>query len=171
MSSTLSAKVSLILSSVLTSPNGSASVSNNVIDRTLSQLFAPGTGAGQADQVYSETRTIAASGSAALDLAGVLLDAFGNALTFARIKALIVLASFANTNDVLIGGAASDAWFGCFGDATDIAKVRPGGMAVFMNVDATGWPVTPTTGDQLKLANSGSGTSVTFDLVLLGASA
>lgn len=132
-----------------------------------------GVGAGQADMVWHDTRTLAASATEDLDLAGVLTDPFGNTLTFARIKALVIVAAAANTNNVLVGGAASNGFVTWVGDATDIVKLRPGAaFALFTGVaDATGYAVTAATGDKLTIANSGAITGVTYDIVVIGASA
>lgn len=135
-----------------------------------SQL-ASGTGAGQADLVFSDTRTLAASASESLDLAGSLVDALGATLTFARVKGLIVVAAAANTNDVVIGGATSNAFVGPFADATDKIKVKPGGTIALWAPGATAYPVTAGTGDLLQIANSAAGTSVTYDVIIIGASA
>ncbi|WP_018658460.1 hypothetical protein [Actinomadura flavalba] len=133
--------------------------------------LAPGTGARQADRVFSDRRTLAASASENLDLAGVLTDAFGAVLTFARVRALMIAASASNTNAVVVGGAASNAWATPFGDASDKVNVRPGGALLLVAPDATAYAVTASTGDVLQVANGGSGTGVTYDVVILGASA
>lgn len=135
-----------------------------------SQL-ASGTAAGQADLAFSDTRTLAASASESLDLAGGLTDALGASLTFARVKGLVVVAAAANTNDVVIGGAASNAFVGPFADATDKIKVKPGGTISLWAPGATAYPVTAGTGDLLQVSNSGAGTSVSYDVIIIGASA
>lgn len=133
--------------------------------------LATGTGANQADKRYSATRTLTASSSEDLDLAGSLTDVFGATITLARVKFLLVFAAAANTNNVVVGGASSNAWPGPFGATTHTVAVRPGGLLVMMAPDATGWPVTPATGDLLHVANSAAGTSVTYDVVIIGSSA
>lgn len=135
--------------------------------RSLTRLV-PGVAVGQADKVYSATLTISASGSANIDLAGALTDPFGAALTFVKVKAIYIRAAVANTNSVVVGGAASDAFLGPFADATDKVGVKPGG--VFLMVNPAGWPVTAATADLLQVANSGSGTSVTYDVIIVGTS-
>ena len=128
-----------------------------------------GTAAAQADLVFADTRTISASSSENLDLAGGLTDPFGAAITFAEIVAILVKPAAANTNNVLVGGAASNGFSTPFGDATDVIKVTPKGF--LMLVSDEGYAVTASTGDILKIANSGSGSSVTYDIVLVGRSA
>jgi len=134
--------------------------------------LADGTGAGQADRMFSDRRTIAASGTDDLDLAGALIDAFGAVITLARVKALMVKAAAANTNNLVLGGAANGTQFATWlGSATDRIVVRPGGFAFLAAGDAVGYAVTPATGDMLRVANSGAGTPVTYDVVIIGASA
>ena len=137
-----------------------------------SMSLGSGTGAGKADRVLSDRRTLAASGTEDLDLAGVLVDAFGAQITFARIKGLVIAAAAGNTNNVVIGNATSNAWATLLG-ATHTLTLRPGAfVAVGTGVaDATGYAVTAGTGDLLKVANSGAGTSVTYDVHIIGASA
>jgi hypothetical protein len=106
-----------------------------------------------------------------LDLAGILLDALGGVITLARVKAIIVIASPANVNNVIMGGAAATVFLGPLGSATDLVNIRPGGMAMFVAPDAVGWVVGAGTTDKLKFLNGGAGTGVTFDLIIIGASA
>jgi hypothetical protein len=137
-----------------------------------SMSLSSGTGAGKADRVFSDRRTLAASATEDLDLTGVLLDAFGSAITFARIKGLIIVAAAGNTNNVVVGAAATNAWATLLG-ATGTVILRPGAfLAVGTGVaDATGYAVTAGTGDLLKVANSGAGTPVSYDVHIIGASA
>lgn len=131
-------------------------------------VFQDGTGANQAKTIFTDTRTLAASASESLDVAGVLTDAFGNTITFDKIKAVIVTADPANTNNVLFGGAASAQAAPWFGDVSDVLVIRPGGSICLVAPDATGYDVTATTADIIKVANSGSGTGVNYTIVLIG---
>lgn len=130
-----------------------------------------GTGLNQADKVYVDTNTLGASSNVDVDLAGSLTDALGAALTFARVKAVFLRAASGNTNNVVIGGAASNQFVGPFGAGTHTIAVKPGGFFGIIAPDATGWAVTAGTGDLLRIANSGAGSSVTYDLMVIGASA
>lgn len=135
----------------------------------LSAAWSPtnGTATQQANKVWVSQRTLTASSSENLDLAGVLTDSFGTTLTFSTVKAIYVKAASGNTNNVLVGGAASNTFVGVFGDATDIIGVKPGGAFMWF-APGTGATVTAATGDILKVANSSSGTSVTYDIVVVG---
>lgn len=169
--------MALDTSSVVLSVTGSQS---NAIDfttgiaplaRTYQMLYSTGTGAGSADRIFHDQRTIAASGTDDLDLAGVLTDVFGATVTFARIKALMVAAASGNTNNVIVGNAATNGFITWVGAATHTVTVRPGGFLCLAATDATSYAVTAGTGDLLRIANSGAGTSVVYDVVLIGASA
>lgn len=167
MAATVVSNIKLLLTSILSNTVGAAAA-QAIVERSPSFSWASGVAADQADQVYSDTITIAASSDTTLDLTA-LTDAFGDALAFARIKAIIAIALAANTNDVLMGAAAADQFLGPLGSATDTIAIRPGGILACVSPDATGWALGVTT--DLMFANGGAGTGVTFDLVLIGASA
>jgi hypothetical protein len=143
---------------------GSPAMPFELIDKTT---FNPGTGNSQANLVFADTRTIAASSNDDLDLAGVLAGVFGGTLGFAVVRAIIIRAAAGNTNNVVIGAAASNQFVGPFGAATHTVTLRPGDEFVVTNRNA-GWAVTAGTGDLLRIANSGSGTPVNYDIVIIG---
>lgn len=118
---------------------------------------------------YDAGRTVAASSSEDLDLAASLTDAYGATITFARVLGLVVVAAAGNTNNVVLGDDATAPWTTLLGADGTIA-VRPGGVLAVMcaSADTTGYLVTATTADILQVANSGSGTSVTYDVALWG---
>lgn len=135
--------------------------------------FTDGTTAGKADLLWTDERTIAASGSEDLDLAGVLTDAFGATITAAEIVAIVIVADAANTNDVVVGNGTAPLLGGPFGSAgTNEISIKPGGVFVWgCSGAATGMTVTATTGDELGVANSSSGTGVTYKIAILARTA
>lgn len=135
-------------------------------------ILSSGTAAGMADLVFHDTRTLTASANEDLDLAGVLTDAFGATLTFVKVKGLFVAAAAANTNNVVVGNAATNAWATLL-NSTGTIQVRPGAFvgAFAGQADAAGYAVTAGTGDLLRVTNGGAGTSVTYDIIVLGTSA
>lgn len=133
--------------------------------------LATGTGAGQADKVWDDERTIAPSGTDDLDLAGVLTDAFGAIATFVKVKGIFLYALPTNVNNVVIGGAAATQFVGPFGAATHTLAVRPGGLFALIAPDLVGYAVAAGASDLLRIANSGAGTSVVYDIVIVGTSA
>lgn len=156
------------LAAEVTSPLDLSTPTNTV--RVARQLnLAQGAGAGQADMVWSDQRTIAASSTDALDLAGSLVGPFGTTLTFARIKMIVVFAVLGNTNNVNVVMPAANG-VPLFLAAADGIGVRPGGAFVWYDPSAAGVVVTAATGDLLNVVNSGAGTSVTYDIHIVGAS-
>lgn len=132
--------------------------------------WTSGNNAQQADRIWALTNTIAASGNASHDLNGALTDAVGTTLSLARVKLLYVAAAAANTNNVVVGGAGTNTFINWVGAAAHTVIVRPGGALLLIAPDLTGYGVTAATGDILQVANSGAGTSVTYDIVVIGSS-
>jgi hypothetical protein len=164
----LSSLVTVSLRGKLTGTPDLGSAEANVAAE-YTKTFANGALAGQADRIWADTGTLAASANTDLDLAGALTDVFGATVTFARVKAIVVAARDANTNNVVVGAAASNPWIGLLG-ATHTLTVRPGAFIAMAcgSADLTAYAVVAGTGDLLRLANSGAGTSVTYDIAILG---
>lgn len=167
MAATFSGNVKLSLAGILTNDNDLSTVTQ-AFNYSKSYNIANGTGANQANMIWADTRTIAASGTDDLDLYGGLTNAFGTAINFTSIKGIIIVADSANTNDVLVGGDGAAAFVNWVSDATDKIVVKPNGMFAIMNTNANGYAVTNTTADVLQIANSSSGTSVTYDVIIFG---
>jgi len=133
--------------------------------------LSSGTGSSAADMLWHDQRTLTASATEDLDLAGVLTGTLsGAALTFARIKGLLVVGATGNTNNVNVTRPASNG-VPLFLAAGDGIPVKPGGMFLWIAPDSTGIAVTAGTGDLLTFTNSAGSTSVTYDVVIIGASA
>lgn len=132
--------------------------------------LSSGTGADQADLIWSDTRTLNASATEDLDLAASLTGPLGTTLTFARVKAVIVSAASGNTNNVNVTRPASNG-VPLFLAAGDGIAVRPGGVIAAVAPDATAYAVTAGTGDLITFTNSAGSTSVTYSVVIVGASA
>jgi hypothetical protein len=131
--------------------------------------FTNGVGASQVDMVFADQRTIALSSSEDLDVSGgALTTAFGAAFTLVELKGLMVCASSANTNNVVLGGDANSVPF--LSTAATTVAIKPGGCFMLADPSAGGVAVTNATGDIIQVANSGAGTSVTYDIIILGSS-
>lgn len=170
MAKTVTSSINVQLNSILANTLGVAA-GQATIQRGLLKALASGVGADQCDVVYSETKTIAASGTYDVDLTGALTDAFGAAANFARVKLVAVFADAGNTNNVVVGGAAATQWQGPFGAVAHTVHCAPGGLVVLMRSDATAWPVVGGASDLLRFTNGAAGTSVLFDFIILGCSA
>lgn len=136
---------------------------------TKTYNWTSGTGTNQADRMWSDTGTITASSTTSLDLAGTgLLDPYGVAVVFVKLRMLRLEAATGNTNNVLVTRPASNG-VPLFSAAGDQAIVQPGG--VLEMVWPAGITVTAGTGDLIDLVNSGAGTSVDYSIMLIGTSA
>lgn len=135
----------------------------------LTTSLTNGTGANQADMVFADQRVINASTTEDLDVAaGGLTTAFGATFTIAELKVLMVCASSGNTNNVVLGGDANSVPF--LSTAATTISIKPGGCFQFTDPSAGGVAVTAGTGDIIQVANSGAGTTVTYDIVIIGSS-
>lgn len=143
------------------------------LDLTNILSLTNGVAAGQADQTFEDTRTLAPSATEDLDFSGTTLqNPFGVNIAFARIKAIYFSAKAANTNNVVIGATSATQWAPLL-SATGTITLRPGASFVAFTgaADATAWPVGAGATDLLKVANSAAGTSVSYDIVVIGATA
>jgi hypothetical protein len=166
---TLNTKLAVSLSSSLTTALDLVSASAP-LKYNKNMVLSSGTGLGAADKIFSDTRTLAASGTENLDLSGSLTDSFGAVVTFARIKLVLVTAAVGNTNNVNFAREGTNG-VPLFLAASDGIAVKPGGGFAWWSPDAAGVVVTAATGDLLTVTNSGAGTGVTYDVVIIGASA
>lgn len=166
MATTFSGNINLAIKGYLTKTMdiGTASL---VVDYSKKFTQTNGTGADQDNMIWSDTRTISASSTDDLDLYGGLTNAFGDSISFTCIKGLMIFASAANTNNVLVGGDAA-AIVNWVGNANDIIVVKPGGIFFLYDPSAAGYGVTNTSADVLQIANSSSGSGVDYDIIIIG---
>jgi hypothetical protein len=129
-----------------------------------------GVAAGMVDRVFTDQRTLALSATEDLDLAGVLVDAFGAAITFAKIKAIFIKAAAGNTNNLQISRPAGATGVPLFLAISDGFVLPPGFTFAWFGPGA-GVTVTAASGDLITITNGGAGTPVTYDVVILGTSA
>jgi hypothetical protein len=119
--------------------------------------FTPGTAAvGQANVLFTDTRTLAASTGEDIDLAGALTDALG---------ASIAAAAPGNTNDVQVTRPAANG-VPLFLAAGDGFAIGPGDFS--LRTYRNGVAVAAGTGDLIHVANGGAGTPVTYDIAIIG---
>jgi hypothetical protein len=129
-----------------------------------------GTGANSADLMFHDQRTLAASATENLDLAGSLAGPFGASQVFVELRAVLISAAAANTNNVNVirEGTNGVPLFLALGDGI---AVPPGGVFLWSCPADAKVTVTASTGDLLTITNSSGSTSVTYDVVIIGSSA
>lgn len=162
----VSARITLGIQATLTGATGLATAKVPLsVSKELE--FSAGTAAvGQSNILYQSQRTLAASANEDLDLAGALADALGVTIAAAEIMAIYISAATGNTNNVNVTRPASNGFAGPFLAAGDGLAIPPREFILLTN--RNGWPVVAATGDLLNIANSGAGTPVTYDIVVLG---
>lgn len=165
LSSVITAQIDSTLTSALDLATGTVPLSHR-----KRFTWATGTAADQADLIFHDQRTLTASSNEDLDLAGSLSSAFGATLTFVDLKAVMVSAAAGNTNQVRVSRPASNG-VPLFLAASDGIPIYPGGTFLWVAPGTSVVTVTAGTGDLLNIANSGAGTSVTYDIVIIGTSA
>lgn len=174
---TLTADAKLVLKATHTATAASTDLAVSTgasayVEKIIEIALADGTGIGKVNQMFSDRRTINASSSEDLDLAGGVTDFTGSTFTFSKVKLIFISAATTNTNNVLVGDSASNPWSALFG-ADGVTTFKPGfGLCAWANpATDSGWTVTNNSSDILLVANSSSGSSVTYDIVIIGASA
>lgn len=138
-----------------------------------SLTYDSGVGAGAADLMFSDTRSLGASATEDLDLAGATFtDAFGASLAFARVKLIWFYAATANNaaNKVNVQRATANG-VPFFLAALDGISLAPGAGFLWFDPTAAGVAVTAATGDLITVTNSAGTNTVSYDVLIVGASA
>lgn len=152
--------------------SGSNDLGNPIFAPSLTALlqFTDGVTANKADIIFTDNRTVASASNDDLDLAGVLTNAFGAAITAVEIVGIMIKSAAANTTTLSVGGGTNP-WITMWIATGDGIKVFPGGVFANFAPDANGLgTVTAGTGDILRIAN-GSGASASYDIVILARTA
>jgi len=161
MTMSLSARIGLQLIAAETS---SLDLATTVRSTTVFQsiLFTDGTGANQAEIVWSDSRTIAADDSDTLELANLSDDRGTVAMT--AVKAIYVR----NTGTVAIRWGGGDWGSAPLDDPESSALVIPaGGLCLLTRPSADGWNV-PSGGDDIVFGNESESIEAAYDIVLIG---
>lgn len=138
------------------------------IPLTISTAFTDGTGAGEANQIWADERSLSDAGTENIDLAGTLIDDFGDTVTFTGIKAIVVQNQSADAG-LEIGPASSNGFLGPWGDASDVTTIPAGSFFIITNPSAAGWAVTASTGDLITLTHDGTGDDdLSYKIAIIG---
>jgi hypothetical protein len=137
------------------------------LELSASRSYADGSGDGQAAKVFSDRRQLAASANEDLDLSGALSNALGETTVFAKVKALMIRALDTNVNNVEVGGAAATQFTGFFKAVNDVIVLKPG-ASMMLQAPLGGWTVGAGASDFLRFTNSGGGSAVDFDVMIIG---
>ena len=136
----------------------------------LKQVWSDGIGPNQTNIMYRARRTVTLSTTTDdIDLAGVLIDIFGNIISFTHVKEIVIL-NTANVSgeDLLVGGAAANAWTQPFNtSATAKDDLWASGIWV-RSAPLSGIAVTAGSSDTLRITHNGSVGDIDYDIVIKG---
>lgn len=157
-----------ILSTLNKTLNLPGATASSVVTYNPKQGFANGTGTNQANIAWHDERTLSASANESLQIttSGALKDALGGVINFTAVKLWAMHASCANTNTVVVGNGTNP-FAGPLSAGTATITLNPCDTFTFL-APASGWAVTASSNDVIKVVNGGAGTSVTYDIYLLG---
>lgn len=169
MATSYNATVTMTITDTLTDDPDNGSASHAISNKRHQTSYTDGSGAGNAQVRYEDTRTVASSTDDDLDLAGVLTDRFGNTLTFANIKTIRIEADAANVSNIVLG-SDNAAQVSTLFDLADAGLNIPPGGAIQIDVGATstGYAVTATTADILTITNTDGSNTADYTIILIG---
>lgn len=148
--------------------NSTLTDNQSQISKVWTMSLANGTGAAQADKIYTlKEQTIADGGTLSIDVKGALVDAFGAAFTPAKLRCVYIYSATTNTTALTLFGDANGVPI--LNTAATTATLTAGGMFLKSDQSTTGIAVTAATGDIIKIVNA-AGAAATLDVVLIGTS-
>jgi hypothetical protein len=157
-----------ILLSILAHESSSGDISQTLraTPATYSLALADGTGANQAQVVWSESGTISTGSSGEIDLTALADDRGTVTMTSLKTIAFKNVSAQAPIN---LDQPQSGAWeTGPYGAGAVV--IPPGGMALFVSPTAGGWPVAagPQIIGMVNAAAFGSGLVAAYEIILIG---
>ena len=163
-------KINFLVKATQTPATSSFSTLSDVVSIAIIDTLTDGTGADFADQIYhSSDRSLSALTADTFDLAGGISDKFGNTLTMATVKLLII--NNKSTNGAhLEMGSATNAWEGWSISSSTSISIAPGGSVILYDPTANAMEVTAGTGDELQVLNLDATNTATYDILIIGAS-
>jgi hypothetical protein len=170
---TVSAKLSAVFEASQVGTNDYGGPNFSAVMQDVLQL-SNGGGAGQANILFMDERTVASAANDDLDLNGTALQTvYGANIAATSIVAVLIvnaprLASDpVNTTSLTIGGGTSPVTTFMGGTTPTFGPIRPGGF-LFFGCDAVGGvgAITAGTADILRIANS-AGASAKYQIALL----
>lgn len=141
------------------------------VSKTYTRTITDGTAADQCDLIWHDQRSLTNGATESLDLNGGTLNGAFGAITFDKVKGILI-ANTSTENGLKIGGAAANA-LGLFDNTSDIlilpaasATNKPS-ILLWESPAAAGLAV--TTNDELKIASTGTTTNtVTYEVLVWG---
>jgi len=124
---------------------------------------ADGTGANQVDDLAVIRVSLGIGGTGTIDLSGTDTNVFNTAITWAKLKSIMVKADSTNGDTVTVGGGANH--------VIDAFEPIPAGGAAFFAAPSAGLTVTAGTGDIINFTNNDGAATAIVDVYLTGVKA
>lgn len=142
------------------------------ISYALTRVFANGTGDDAANQTWHDRATLSGAAVDDIDLAGGIVDAFGDTITFTVIKALFIANKSSELgtptdSKISIGGHATNAFVNWVSDATDKVILEEDGILLLV-APKDGYAVAAGTNDILTITNLAGGAQAQYDILIIG---
>lgn len=169
MSCTVTAGVAWQYSNAATGLN--ATVNQNSFNYTATTTN--GTGAsGTANLIYALQTTIAGGGNLVINVsASPVTDWFGANIVMARVKFFFIsLLTTTTASSVSVGNAANPI-INWIAGTTPTIKINNGGVWLQGDPGGTAYPVTASTGDNLKILNNDGSNTATLQIAIVGSTA
>jgi hypothetical protein len=122
---------------------------------------------GKADDVFIDRdKSLAGAAAVTYDLVGATnTNPFNVALAFVEITGIFVFASASNSDDILVGGGSLIGWVS---SATDVVRVKPGGILALYAPTDPAYAVTATTADGLLVTNAHATLAGIYTIIVIG---
>lgn len=136
------------------------------VSTTHTLSLASGSGAESGNMVWHDQRTVATGANDDIDLSGGITDAFGDSITFTKIRYIEIKNE--STNDTLTIGGAANPVANVSGTVQKSGSNYPG-IFVMTAPDASGLAVTAGSADELRITHDGdTSNSVTYEITIAG---
>lgn len=160
-----------VQSTILVYAAGSGGLASKAatVQKQDTDTYTNGTSSAQINSFWADHRTLAASTAETLDLSGILTDDFGVLISPTKITDIYIRITSSSATAQLALGNVANQWAGAPWSSADtfaIITIGDGGR-FHMSNPKTGWTVTNTTGDKLKINNLDASNPVSYDIIIL----
>lgn len=152
--------------------NGITTTSDTKNGSVFDVEFANGSGTNQAQDMFHSQRTVNNAEEDNLDLAGSLVDVFGNTLTLTSIRQLLIVNNATTSGEDLVIGGPEGPSAGALltdlfdGDNEARIKVKSGGVLCLV-APISGYAITGGSADIIRVYNIGT-VPISYDVIIKG---
>lgn len=168
LAGTIQAKINMVLTdttaSILDTRTGALALTG-----PTTSAIADGTGANQAQDLFTQTAALADAGAVSLDFSGgALTNPFGTTISWSALKLLFI----ENTSVESSLEVTGNLWDDISGGTTETLTIAPRSFYWQTMMDAGGQAIVAGTGDTITLTHASDGSlSLTYKVVALGETA